>query len=71
MVTRIKIQVVPWQNEIRTLDVLQSSTWVFPDHIHLLFFKWLNTYIIGAGVLFRILSHRKATTRKERASFSI
>ena len=34
---------------------------VFPDHTHLLFFKVLNTYIIGACVLLR----------KERASFSI
>ena len=44
---------------------------VFSDHTHLLFFKGLNTYIIGDCVLLRIFSHIKATTRKERASFSI
>ena len=27
----LKIQVVSWQNEIRTLDVLKSPTWVYRD----------------------------------------
>ena len=36
-----------------------------------LVFKGLNIYVIVACVLLRILSHRKATTRKEHASFSI
>ena len=30
----LKIQVVCWQNEIRTLDVLKSPTWMLGDVIH-------------------------------------
>ena len=30
----LKIQVVSWQNEIRTLDVLKSPTWKIPGSAH-------------------------------------
>ena len=35
----LKIQVVSWQNEIRTLDVLKSPTWRI----------FFNIYIFGSG----------------------
>ena len=41
----LKIQVVSWQNEIRTLDVLKSPTWINALYFELLL-TWSKLFIL-------------------------
>ena len=48
----LKIQVVSWQNEIRTLDVLKSPTWVaYMNGPNFLTPMYMHIFFVRKGIL--------------------